>query len=267
MITTRSQRWRSRRQYFRPAGELINPRDYETAPIEGEGSDTVARTFIETHHYEHSYVAARRRFGFYHRSGELVGVAVFSHPPRDCVLTNVFPGEATESLVLGRFVLLDSVGDNGETRFLSQAFDVLKKAGFLGVLSLSDPSPRTDTEGRTVFKGHIGGIYQAFSAIYLGQAREDTMRLLPDGQTLHGRALAKIKKRDRGYHGHVETLERFGADRLGPKDDAAAWAERWAALLTRKLRHPGNYRYAWGLNPRVRKHLPKSLAYPKVLVS
>ncbi len=32
-----------------------------------------------------------RRFGFYHRTGELVGVAVFSHPARDCVLTNVFP--------------------------------------------------------------------------------------------------------------------------------------------------------------------------------
>jgi hypothetical protein len=264
MITTRSQRWRERRQYFRPAGELIDPRDYETAAIEGDGADTIARRFIETHHYEHSYVAARRRFGFYHRSGELVGVAVFAHPARDCVLTNVFPGEAIESLLLGRLVLLDSVKGNGETRFLSQAFKMLRRDGFIGVRSFSDPFPRTDEEGRTIFKGHIGGIYQAFSAVYLGRARKDTMRLLPDGQVLHGRALAKIKKRDRGYLSHVETLERFGAAPLRPEDDAEAWAEHWAARLTRKLRHPGNHDYAWGLTAQVRRHLPDSKPYPKL---
>jgi hypothetical protein len=259
MITARSQRWRDRRQTFRPAGELIDTSQYETAEIEGDGSDN-----IETHHYEHKYVAARRRFGFYHRSGELVGVAVFAHPARDCVLTNVFPGEAIESLLLGRLVLLDSVKGNGETVFLSRAFKMLRREGFLGVRSFSDPFPRTDEAGKTVFKGHIGGIYQAFSAVYLGRARKDTMRLLPDGQVLHGRAIAaKIKKRDRGYKSHVETLVGFGAAALGPDENAEAWADRWVPILTRKFRHPGNHDYAWGLTPQVRRHLPDSEPYPR----
>lgn len=50
--------------------------------------------------------APRHRIGHYRR-GELVGVAVFSHPCSDAVLTNVFDAPATLSVELGRFVLLD----------------------------------------------------------------------------------------------------------------------------------------------------------------
>lgn len=79
------QRWRDGREY-RPSRETIVRSEFDVAEIPGDG---VAREFVQQHHYSASYPAARERFGFY-RLGELVGVAVFSHPTNDLVLTNTF---------------------------------------------------------------------------------------------------------------------------------------------------------------------------------
>jgi hypothetical protein len=106
-----TQRWRERRESYRPAGEPINPRLYEVAELPG---DRDAKEFIVAHHYLASYPSARARFGLF-TCGELVGVAVFSHPCNDRVLTSVFPLDPLESVELGRFVLLDSVPANGES--------------------------------------------------------------------------------------------------------------------------------------------------------
>ena len=100
-----SQRWRARRTSFRPPGEVINTRAYEVAPLAG---DAAAKAFVIEHHYSGTYPAARFRFGLF-RAGVLQGVAVFSHPCNDAVLTSVFPGTATESVELGHFVLLQDV--------------------------------------------------------------------------------------------------------------------------------------------------------------
>ena len=100
-----SQRWRSRRASFRPPGEVIDPRLYEVAPLAG---DAASKAFVLEHHYSRTYPAARFRFGLF-RAGVLQGVAVFSHPVNDAVLTSVFPGVATDSIELGRLVLLDEV--------------------------------------------------------------------------------------------------------------------------------------------------------------
>jgi hypothetical protein len=43
-----NQRWRLRRDSYRPAGEPINPRLYEVAELAG---DRESKTFILTHHY------------------------------------------------------------------------------------------------------------------------------------------------------------------------------------------------------------------------
>jgi hypothetical protein len=43
-----SQRWRERRESYRPAGEPINPRLYEVADLAG---DREAKAFILAHHY------------------------------------------------------------------------------------------------------------------------------------------------------------------------------------------------------------------------
>lgn len=49
MITDVCQRWNKRKSSYRPAGELgrVNPHDYEVAPIDGDGSDTIVKAFVE----------------------------------------------------------------------------------------------------------------------------------------------------------------------------------------------------------------------------
>ena len=103
--------------------------------------DATAKAFVREHHYSGSYPAARWRFGLFRR-GVLQGVAVFSHPCNDRVLTSIFPGPATGSVELGRFVLLDEVPGNGETWFLGRCFARLRREGLAGVVAFSDPCRR-----------------------------------------------------------------------------------------------------------------------------
>lgn len=145
------QRWRERRDSYRPAGETIATHRYEVAALD---SDVEAKAFVLAHHYSGTYPAARRRFGL-HRGGALVGVAVFSHPCQDKVLTSVFDLPALSAVELGRFVLLDDVEANGETWFLARCFEQLKREGLRGVVSFSDPLARTNAAGVRIFPGHI----------------------------------------------------------------------------------------------------------------
>jgi hypothetical protein len=253
------QRWRTRRASYRPAGEPIATHRFEVAPID---EDNPAKRFVVAHHYSASYPAARRRFGLY-RGDELVGVAVFSVPASSTVLAGL-PGDDQERAELGRFVLLDHVPANGETWFLGRAFELLRREGFASVVSFSDPHPRTTTTGRVVMPGHVGTIYQAHNAIYLGRARRDTLRLLPDGRTIHSRALAKIRARDRGWRYSATIFESLGARPLRASEDASAWVDRCVAKYTRSIRHPGNHRYGWVLDRRVACLVPSGLAYPKL---
>lgn len=117
MIALACQRWRARRDTYRPAGEPIDTSRYEVAAI---ADDRTAKAFVVAEHYSQSYPAARFRFGLYARGGALAGVAVVSHPPRESVL-DALPGEGLERAELGRLVLLDSVPANGETWFLGRA--------------------------------------------------------------------------------------------------------------------------------------------------
>jgi hypothetical protein len=253
-----AQRWNDRRDSYRPAGEPIRTADFDVVEIL---SDNVARAFVERHHYSGSYPAARARFGLYRR-GELVGVAVFSHPCNDRVLTGVFPQlTPTEAVELGRFVLLDEVPGNGESWMLARCFELLR-GRVAGVVSFSDPIPRTKRDGSAVFPGHVGTIYQALNARFLGRGKADTLRLLPDGRAMHRRARSKIRNLERGWEAAAEQLVAFGASPVDV-ENPAAWLDRWLAELTRPLRHPGNLRYAWGLERRIARALPASLPYPK----
>lgn len=251
-----NQRWREGRSCYRPSGETINTRAYEVAPL---NSDNEPKRFIEQHHYSNSYPAARWRFGLYHQS-VMVGVAVFSHPCNDRVLTNVFRCPAPRAVELGRFVLLDEVPGNGESFFLGRCFDFLRREDLVGVVSFSDPLPRRTLEGELVHRGHVGTIYQAFNGFYLGRGTPRTIRLLPDGSLLNERAIQKIRQGERGCSYASELLQRFGATPL--RSDPAAWLREWLPRLTRTIRHPGNHKYAWALDKSTRKYLT-SLPYPK----
>lgn len=255
MITQIAQRWRDRRGSYRPAGETIRTLEHEVAAI---ADDTTARAFVERHHYSGSYPAARARFGLY-RGGELLGVAVFSQPVNDASLA-VLPGGA--GVELGRFVLLDRVAGNGETWFLARCFDLLRADGHAGVISFSDPFARTTAGGQIVHGGHVGTIYQAHNAVFLGRAGANTLRLLPDGRVFSKRAISKIRARERGWRYAVEQLVTAGAPE--PTEDLRTWLPGALAAATRKVRHPGNWKYAWALSRRDRRHLPASLPYPKI---
>lgn len=249
------QRWRDGRTSYRPAGEVIDPRRFEVASIDQDGP---ARAFVEANHYAGTYPAARARFGLY-QGPELVGVAVFSVPMRPEVL-RPFPVDVAAEL--GRFVLLDHVPGNGESWFLARCLDVLRRRGWAGIVALSDPCPRPAADGAITFRGHVGTIYQAASAIYAGRATARTLRLLPDGRTFSDRAAQKIRGREVGWHYAVEQLRAVGAP--APGDDLRAWLRLWLPRVTRPLRHPGNHRYLLPLDRSARRLCPASLPFPKL---
>jgi hypothetical protein len=248
------QRWRARRDSYRPAGETINTTCYEVAPIDMR----TAKTFVITHHYSQSYPACRFRFGLFTR-GELVGVAVFSMPMARQVLTNVFPGDPLDSVELGRFVLLDNVPANGETWFKARCRTLLKNEGIRGIIAFSDDIPRTRFDGSLLFRGHVGTIYQASNAVYLGRGSRGTLRLFDDGTVFSARTISKIRNQERGWEYSCRQLIERGADQ--PRGDLRVWLAEWLPRLTRPLRHPGNLKYAWALDRSTR--LPVSRPYPK----
>jgi hypothetical protein len=255
-VTALVQRWRAGRDHYRPAGEVIRPVEYEVAEI----SEAIAKAFVVEHHYSKSYPAARFRFGLYRR-GALAGVAVYSHPCNDRVLTRTFGVPATEAVELGRFVLLDEVPGNGETWFLARTFARLRSE-VAGVVSFSDPVARSSAAGLVVFPGHIGTIYQAHNAAYLGRGTARTLRLLPDGRVLSARSLQKVRAVERGWRYAVEQLVGAGAPAPTSGEDLSPWLARALRAVTRTIRHPGNHRYAWAFSRALARRLERR-PYPK----
>lgn len=257
-------RWRERRSRFRRPDEQIRRYQYDVGPIQG---DRVVKAFVERHHYSGTYPAARMRFGLF-RAGQLVGVAVFSHPTNEKTLTNVFGGDAKDSLELGRFVLLDDVPGNGETFFLGQCLRTLRNEGYRGVVSFSDPVPRYRSNGEAVFPGHVGTIYQAGNAVFLGRGSPGRLYLLPDGRSLSRRAISKIRNNEQGRSYAAQQLVAVGADDPDRVvglfyESWEEWLAFWLARLTRNVYHPGNFRYGWSLNGpelRPRGRYPKRAA-------
>mgnify|MGYP007071642068 FL=1 len=259
MIVDVCQRYVRRCARFVAASTPFDTRRYQVAAIP---DDATARAFVLTHHYSGSYPAARFRFGLYERA-ELVGVAVFSVPVRAEVLRPLPLDAATE---LGRLVLLDQVPFNAETWFVSRCAAALAREGLAGFVMFSDPFPRTTAGGDAVFPGHLGVLYQGLGACFLGRAHADTIHLLPDGRVFSRRAVAKVRAAERGWRYSVEQLVAAGA--TPPADTSSAglstWVEGALAAVTRKVRHPGNLKYAFGVDRAARKALPASLPYPRV---
>jgi hypothetical protein len=245
-------RWRERKDLLRPALELrFDPSRYGVEITQ----ERAARPFVEAHHYSGSYPAARLAVGLYRKragwyTGDLVGVAVFSVPiqPRSVELWLGLPER--EAVELGRFVLLDEVEANAETWFLTRAVEVLRAElrAVRGVLSYSDPLPRHTLEGHTVTPGHVGTIYQAANAAYLGQSEPRYQLLDAKGRTISARALSKVRLGEVGGDGAARRLVEAGlpARRFG--EEPAAWlaramGEALASGVVRRVLHPGCHAY------------------------
>jgi len=266
---TGAQRWTEQRASYRKRGEAwaAYVRGCEVAPIENE----TARAFVTAHHYSASYPAARVRHGLFH-GGALVGVAVYSVPVRDCVLTSVFPGDARESVELGRFVLNEEVPFGGESWTLARSRELLAADGYRGIVSFSDPLPRTTMAGVVVMPGHVGTIYQASNAIYLGQAKAAPLLLLPDGRVFARRRHRAVPHEHLGRVApaalpvaHLRRRARRLARGAADVEELRPWLAEWLPLLARKVRHPGNHKFAFPLTPHDKERLgpaqPK--LYPK----
>lgn len=269
-MTGGCQRWRARRESYRPAGEVFEPSRASVNLID-EGA---ARRFVTEHHYSCSYPAARLRAGLFVKPAfgdeQLVGVAVFSVPMSQGVIPHHFLGlDPHRGVELGRLVLLDSVAANAESWFVARAFRAARAVLQVdGVLSYSDPVERVSEAGVVVKPGHIGTVYQALNAVYLGRARGGTMILSRDGRIVSRRALSKLRNEESGAGYAYEQLRRLGAPERQPFEDPKAYAER--ALHQggfRKVKHPGNHTYAWWLGEQRKRPAWAKQGYPKASTS
>lgn len=243
------QRWRDRRASYRPAGELFDPRRAAVELVD----DSVAKAFVQRHHYSGTYPASRVRAGLFtkapFRQAELVGVGVFSVPMNQAVVPAYFAGLAPSNGVeLGRFVLLDQVAANGESWALARMYRLLRAElpAVRGLIAYSDPLERRDAQGVLVKRGHVGTIYRATNATYRGLSRRRTLWLAPDGQALAERALSKVRLGETGEGYVMDRLQALGAPARGLAEAGADYIDRLKTCrwLT-PLRHPGNHTFTW----------------------
>jgi hypothetical protein len=138
------------------------------------------------------------------------------------------------------------------------------------VVSFSDPVARRTAAGELVFPGHIGTIYQASNAAYLGRTVPRRLLLLPDGRVFSERALSKIRNDERGHAYAERELVRFGARPRRAGEGGAAWLRgALGAAGARQVVHGGNHRYAFRLGTwrrLVAVGLPAA-AYPKAVAA
>lgn len=261
MIVDFCQRFTDGRESRRPAGELIKTSAFDVELI----APRLAKRFVKQHHYLKTASSTAHPFGLY-RLGELAGVALFGPPASMAAHRAVFPTlTPREGVSLGRFVLVDDVPGNGESWFIARCFELLRARGVVAVESQSDPGPRVTIDGRTVFGGHLGIIYQATNGRYVGKTNAATRYLLSDGTCFSNRAGGKVRNGERGRRYAARQLGQWGADPIEPGENVREWLAYWTARLTRTVRHRGNYRYMWCLDRRRRREVLRrdALPYPK----
>lgn len=259
-----------------------------------EIGEAIAKQWIAAMHYLGSYPAARMSFGLLTDDDSLatglevngyalVGVAVLSIPMRAEVLTNVFPDlePYTQSAELGRLALTDPCPPNSESWLLSQVWQQAAAKGMRGVVSFADPFPRSrtvitaDQDGQnvtrveTISPGHVGIAYQAAGAIACGRSTARTLLYLPrHGAVLPERTLSKIRRQESGWEAAERLLTGYGARTRTSGKSGQQWLqEALNDLGAVRVRHPGNFRYAWPIGPRsqrrrVRINLPAT-RHPK----
>lgn len=264
-----TQRWQHGRQFWRvDRDEGFRKTEYAVDII----PDKVARQFVIEHHYSASYPAAVERMGMF-RGRELVGVCVFSVPMNDRAIPKYTGLSPRSGIELGRFVLLNEVPRNAESFFGSRCMRLLKEVRpeIKAVIAYSDPMPRRTGDGCVVMPGHVGYVYQALSARYMGRSTARTLHLTRDGNVLSPRSLSKIRLQEQGAAGAEKTLVRLGAMPRAFGQDPAEWlASVLGGDTFMRARHPGNHAFGFALGRAAEKRrLEASFAaakpYPKQL--
>jgi hypothetical protein len=273
-MPSRTQRWQLGSPRWRPADEGgFDPDRYEVVPV----AESIAADYIREHHYAKTLPSTTHRYALLDHAADqplLVGVATLGVPMSSKVLTNAFPGLTPyqESLEFNRLVLAQQVPANGESWFCARVFrHAAAEHGVRGVLTFADPVPRWRTTGHQpelIKPGHVGIVYQALGFTAVGRSTPRTLILLPDATALTARALAKVTGRERGAGGVINRLVAFGATPPAPDAELRHWlAGALRTIGARKIRHPGNFRYALRIGTRAQRTRARiSLAptpYPK----
>lgn len=268
-VATRTQRWRNRRESYRPAGEPINPRQFAVELI----GESEAKAFVQQHHYSGTFPAARLRAGLMRtlpgRGSELVGVVVFSQPMTQAVIPH-WTGQPPEAgIELGRLTLLDEIPSNAESFFVARAFRLLARQlpQINAIVSFSDPMRRVSDSGQQITPGHAGILWQALNARHLGRSKARPVVLDRAGRVISERALAKLRNGERGAGYVYQQLLAAGAPpRRAGESDPDYVSRALADGPFRRLRHPGNLAYVWPslTAPRsVAAGFRPALSYPK----
>ena len=265
------QRWRERRDRYRPAGERIQPSRYAVDLL----PDKVAAAFVAAHHYAPSVPAQILSVGLFDTRAvgpaRLAGVCIFSISMNQRTVPARTGQPAHRGCELGRLVLLDEVASNGESWFVSRAFKLLRqeKPHLVTVVSYSDPLPRRRVDGSMFKVGHIGIVYQALGARYVGRSASRTLLIANNGTVVSERSLSKLRNGERGAGYAYEQLRALGAPAMLVGEGGGDYVARVTTLpIFRRVAHPGNFTYVWGLGPRRERQsveigMPPALPYPK----
>lgn len=252
MKTERSQRWRERRERFVPHGAEFDPSIHAVDVID---CHAVAKPFVEAHHYSGSFPASRLSAGLFRNgpggASTLVGVCTFAQPSNNrSVAKTANLAHHTHAVDLGRLVLLDDVGCNGESFLVSRALRLLRrtKPEVVSVISYADPVKRRVLGSGIVHGGHIGRIYQVMDALYLGRATPRTLDVMPNGLVFSPRALSKLRGGETGAEYALRQLMAAGAAPLARGEGPDAWIQRLRGLgFFSRIRHPGTHKYLFPL--------------------
>jgi hypothetical protein len=278
-----TQRWDGGRDSYRPSDETFDPNRYFVKKIE----KAPAKSFVLKHHYSRTFPGFRTAAGLFDvgKAGQkerLVGVLVFgvfsnnASPKKWAQISN-----HRDAGDLSRLVLLDEVKGNAETWFVRQAIPIGQKyyegrrtvnpdGDTMRVLiSHSDPYPLLDVDGNVVMPGHIGNIYQAMNARFLGRSSSSKKMVSPGGVTISGNALSKLRSADpssahyrrhgkpkTGWNYVEEMLRNLGAPKKSARQSYTDWVSSLYHLPGwRAVPHPGNLVYGWALGGRLDANL------------
>lgn len=259
-----AKRWKDREQRWVAPGTLFDSRRHSADVLE----QPRAKAFVVQHHYHGTFPADQLNVGLFGARAQMLGVATFSVPVTNAVLTKHTGPLAAIACELGRFVCSPDVAYNGETWLLARAFRFLREEkGMEAVVSFADPMEWR--HGSLLVKpAHYGTIYQASNALYLGLASPRTIWITPNGRRLSGRALQKIRSGEKGHEYAARQLLVAGVPGREWGESPMSWLDRLKRSgVLRSERHHGNHTYVFGLSDRALAALrllhPNRPPYPK----
>ena len=133
--------------------------------------------FVKRHHYSHTHPGGID-YAFrldYH--GLLSGACLFGWQAGNPSAVLIQGYEPKDFRELMRLVLLDSVPNNSESKFIGWCLRYLKRnTNLIACVSFADPK-----------HGHIGTIYKASNWEYCGLQKPDRPRLIINGDEVHPR--------------------------------------------------------------------------------